>query len=291
MLNKLLEKFGKKKLFIIEAISLVFGFLSTYILSYLTSKYAKEKGRTKLSSFIKYIGVIDVFLTGLIYIIYPEGGKIFFVISMYIASTICTVSLMFIQNYLFKSEIIDNNSPEKIAKKNKVKVVFVIVVLSFAGLIIAGSLILAAVNDKRHIEDTNGPDNYDLQTIDDSTLLYKNTSSFGRRPVYATSGEKSGAKASMHDYDNINFIMECMTGTKVIQTSYGKTDTLILNFDTKVHSGNCEIVILLDSKIYKRVDVNTQQTIEIENAKDKEFSVVIGAESANVEIYIDREFR
>ena len=291
MLNKLLEKFGKKKLFIIEAISLVFGFLSTYILSYLTSKYAKEKGRTKLSYFIKYIGVIDVFLTGLIYIIYPEGGKIFFVISMYIASTICTVSLMFIQNYLFKSEIIDNNSPEKIAKKNKVKVVFVIVVLSFAGLIIAGSLILAAVNDKRHIEDTNGPDNYDLQTIDDSTLLNKNTSSFGRRPVYATSGEKSGAKASMYDYDNIKFTMECMTGTKVIQTSYGKTDTLILNFDTKVHSGNCEIVILLDSKIYQRVDVNTQQTIEIENAKDKEFSVVIGAESANFEIYIDREFR
>ncbi|MBE6801474.1 MAG: hypothetical protein E7530_01150 [Ruminococcaceae bacterium] len=291
ILNKLLEKLGKKQLFIIEAISSVFGFLSTYILSYLTSKYAKEKGRTKLSSFIKYIGVIDVFLTGLIYIIYPEGGKIFFIVSMYIASALCNTVLIIIQKRLFESAPIDINAPEKIAHKKKFLIAFWSVLISFVIFILAVVLVWVSINDKRHIEDTNGPDNYDLQTIDDSTLLYKNTSSFGRRPVYATSGEKSGAKASMHDYDNIKFTMECMTGTKVIQTSYGKTDTLILNFDTKVHSGNCEIVILLDSKIYQRVDVNTQQTIEIENAKDKEFSVVIGAESANVEIYIDREFK
>ena len=124
ILNKLLEKLGKKQLFIIEAISSVFGFLSTYILSYLTSKYAKEKGRTKLSSFIKYIGVIDVFLTGLIYIIYPEGGKIFFIVSMYIASALCNTVLIIIQKRLFESAPIDINAPEKIAHKKKFLIAF-----------------------------------------------------------------------------------------------------------------------------------------------------------------------
>ena len=291
IISRLSEKLGKKKLFIIEAISSVLGFLSTYILSYLTSKYAKEKGRTKFSSFIKYIGVIDVFLTGLIFVSYHEGGKIFFIVSMYISSALCNVALLLIQNYLFKSEAIDNNSPEKIAKTKKIKVIFLIVVLSFTGIVIVGSLVLVGINEKRHIEDTNGLDNYELQTIDDSEILLGADSYFGDKLSYGKTGEDSGADYALYDYDNIHFKMERITGTAVLQTSRGLTETLVLDFDAKVHSGNCEIVILLDSKIYQRVDVNTQQTIIIENAKDKEFSVVIGAESANVDIYITREFK
>ena len=156
---------------------------------------------------------------------------------------------------------------------------------------IVGSLILAGINEKRHIVDTNGPDNYELQTLEKAELILGKNSYFGDKLSFGQEGDASGADYALYDYDNIHFKMERITGTAVLQTSRGLTDTLVLNFDTKVHSGNCEIVILLDSKIYQRVDVNTQQTIEIENAKDKEFSVVIGAESANVEIYIDREFR
>ncbi len=291
IISKLYNKLGKKKLFIIEAISSILGFVSTYVLSYLTSKYAKEKGRTKFSSFIKYIGVIDVFLTGLIFVIYPEGGKTFFIVSMYIASALCNVALLLIQNYLFKSEAIDNNSPEKITKTKKIKVVFLIVVLSFTGIVIVGSLILAGINEKRHIVDTNGPDNYELQTLEKAELILGKNSYFGDKLSFGQEGDASGADYALYDYDNIHFKMERITGTAVLQTSRGLTDTLVLNFDTKVHSGNCEIVILHNSKIYQRADVNTQQTIIIENAKNKEFTVVLGAESANVEIYIDREFR
>lgn len=291
ILNKLLVKFGKKKLFIIEAISLVFGGLSTFVLSYLTSKYAKEKGRKKLSLFIKYFFGIDIMLTALIFMIYPEGGKTFFTVSMYIASALCNVALIVIQNWLFKSETINNDTPEKIARKNKFIKIYVIVVLSLVGIILAGSFVLIAINEKRHVVDTNGPDNYDLQTIDDSRFLPGNLSSFGDRPSDGKSGESSGADEGGRDYDEIMFQMERMTGTKLIQSTRGLTDTLVLNFDTKVKSGNCELVIVHDSKIYQRVDVNCQQTIIIEDAKDKTYYVVVGAESANLEVNVTREFK
>ncbi len=291
MLNKLLEKFGKKKLFIIEAISLVFGFLSTYILSYLTSKYAKEKGRTKLSSFIKYIGVIDVFLTGLIYIIYPEGGKIFFVVSMYIASVLCNVVLIVIQNYLYKCESIDTNSPEQIAKKNRSLKIFLISAL--VGIVVAIGFIFGvlAVIDMLQVEDTNGPDNYELETMDDTDFLEENREFYGPLTFDVTSNEKSGADDAERDYSGVVFSAERTTGTVLIQATRGLTDTLVLNIDSKVSSGNCELVVMCGDEIYQRVKVNSKQTIVIEDAKDKYYHVVVGAESGVMEINVTREFK
>lgn len=181
---------------------------------------------------------------------------------------------------LFDGEIV---SPIKKNLKN------VYIVIAFLLCVAVFCVAMSLWSDSQHIEDTNGMDNYTLETITDAELISLNTSSTADSVEHGTYGNKSGVNQnSVADYDIIKYSSERTSGIKVMQATKVSKDTLILTIDNVVESGNCKIVIVIDGEIYTEIQLNSQNTIELKDMQGKEVFVVIGCESAKLDFEISR---
>ena len=286
------NKINKNVLFTIECISIVLGGISTFVITIFTIKLAKEKQQhhlTKLISFIPTLALVfSVFINN-----FFGNTRASTTIIFYVAFAIATFILILIQHHLFKIDgeinAVSHSKTKKIKSKPKTKILVGYSCLLVISLIII--VVSLCIGKSLEIEDTNGPENFALETISDDKLRNLEVSYTAIRAEHGQDGERHNASRCWeHDFDEVYYKAESASGVKVLQATKSLSDTLNLSIKNSVESGNCKIVVVVDDEIYKEIELNSETNLTIENVLNKEIFVVFGSESANVEIEILREF-
>ena len=121
---------------------------------------------------------------------------------------------------------------------------------------------------KAHIEDTNGADNYSLETFSEEDKV-----SPGWHLSVGAISSQVGGKGT--------FSAKKFSGVYTLYETYIETSDSCY-FDIEVKSGNLEVLLIHDDQIIKSVELNTTSRFTI-NTKGKVSLRVIG-ESANFSI-------
>lgn len=129
----------------------------------------------------------------------------------------------------------------------------------------------------QHIPDTNGVENTNVTTYTQEQLV----SAPDRSRSYLSGSNNVGDRSVFH--------AKKVSGINTMQTTKMETDTLILNVDAVLNSGNMEVVIVVDGAYYAHVPLNTPQKIVLENVAGKTVAVRFAAESADMSLTVVRE--
>ncbi len=160
-------------------------------------------------------------------------------------------------------------------------------------VIIAIFVLVICLIPKVEFADTNGPDNFTLNTITREDILKSRNSSsaFKSSKKYLGSGTKirSGIYQE-YDYTNVTCSYGKIDGVCVLQATKITGNTLTLNINSVVESGNAEIVILVNGEYYCSVDVNQNQSITLQGVADKIVLVKLAAESAKIKVDVSRAY-
>ena len=127
------------------------------------------------------------------------------------------------------------------------------------------------VGDVKHVEDTNGPDVYTLQTITDSNIIKKDIGALNVKE----SRSVLGGTTKTYSSERFTGVYELHTAN-VIATSY----EVVVNH-ARVDKGNFRIVLLLDDEIVHEFKLNElTQSVKLENVRGS-VALRIAGESAN----------
>lgn len=147
--------------------------------------------------------------------------------------------------------------------KDKIFIFVIVVIVAIGGIMLLNS-------DLEHIEDTNGADNFELQTITDENIINQDIGCLGP-------GTTSSSVTNMVEISSNKF-------TGVYEVLYvnlvGKSDFLLNLYDLKVNSGNFKMAIVHDGKIVKILTEENYEETLIENINGT-VSLVIAGESAD----------
>ena len=138
------------------------------------------------------------------------------------------------------------------------KLIFIMLILSMIVLTGCG-----------HIEDTNGEDDFSLETISGDDMI-NNSSSASTVSFTKTVGNKTEVS------------IKKFSGVKSIYKKYSAEGEYKFDFDVKCNSGNLAVVLVYDDEIVKTIPVN--ETSSFSYSFDGTFEVKIAGESANLEI-------
>lgn len=158
-------------------------------------------------------------------------------------------------------------------------------------LLLIAVIVLSISNNS--FVDTNGPDNFALTEITQSDILAKDfnyTSSMVSKRYSGRHTNFTGTKFRELDYDYISSSFGKFHGISILQATKTDSDTLTININSSVKSGNAEILIIIDGQYYCSVDVNCSQTVKLKDISNKEVLVKLAGESAKIQIDISRTY-
>lgn len=164
-------------------------------------------------------------------------------------------------------------------------------------LIGCGSLLLGIVMvaviflSFEHIEDTNGPDDYSLCQLTMEDIFADHHSTYSSMSSFAKSGKATNVTGNLRDCDftKCTYRAKKFSGVMSVHATKTSANTLTLQIQTKVESGNLEVVILVDGQYYATVPVNSNRTIVLENISGKLVVVKMAGESAALDITVERK--
>ncbi len=281
-----ISKIEKTKLFFVEILSFVLGGFSTFIISIITYKLANEENKKRINKILLFSPILVVILYALLGRSLSVTNKI---VVFYTVSSVCNIVLMLIQNRLF--DFSSNDTDIVVVQSGGNKKIIVIGIVIFVVLVALLIAVLCARASSKQIEDTNGINNFSLQTISDSDFCDMKVSSVADSVSHSNKGKRSGV--SIHgvaDYDDVYYSSKKCSGTNVLQSTKSLTDTLVITVDSEIKSGNCRLVVVKNNEIYREVELNKTNIITIDNAKNEEVFVFMGCESADVIVEINRKF-
>lgn len=282
-----ITKVNKKFLFVVECLSCVFGGLATFVITIITIVLAREKQQNKVAKKVAYVPFVALVISSMINLIL---GNAFItkIAVFYIVFTIATIILIFIQRNLFEINVEQSNI-EKTSKRKFDFVPAIIIGIALLLVIIFIFAILLFVESTR-IKDTNGIDDYSLQTIMDSDIKNMNVTvseSFAQFNAY---GDKSGATMYEEiDFDEIYYSAESFSGIKVLQATRLADEQYKLTIENTVVSGNCKIVLVINGEIYSVIELNSTSIVDLDDVQNDSVYVVVAGESANLNIKIVRQ--
>lgn len=151
------------------------------------------------------------------------------------------------------------------------------ILIAVAVVVICGYSFLNS--DLKHIEDTNGPEDYSLVTITDENII--------KQDMGALNVKKSTGLLN----DGVTFKSDKFTGVyRVFQTNFFfDSDFLMDVAGFWVNSGNFRMCIVNDGKIIATVEPGMFATCELSDLNGS-FELVIAGESADFEFTLDRLF-
>ena len=151
------------------------------------------------------------------------------------------------------------------------------ILIAVAVVVICGYSFLNS--DLKHIEDTNGPEDYTLTTITDENII--------KQDMGALNVSKSTGLLN----DGVTFKSDKFTGVyRVFQTNFFfDSDFLRDVAGFWVNSGNFRMCIVNDGKIIATVEPGMFATCELSDLNGS-FELVIAGESADFEFTLDRLF-
>lgn len=142
---------------------------------------------------------------------------------------------------------------------------------------LAAWFFLAAGNSIEHIEDTNGPEDYTLQTINDGNIEQMNYGAKGFS--YTTDNITNRNTYKSKKYSGVTEII----GETPISNSY----TLYVNY-YDLNEGNAKLVLTKDDKIVHEFLPNEgPQDFTVENARGAYISLRLAGESASFKLDIN----
>ena len=151
------------------------------------------------------------------------------------------------------------------------------ILIAVAVVVICGYSFLNS--DLKHIEDTNGPDDYTLTTNTDENII--------KQDMGALNVSKSTGLLN----DGVTFKSDKFSGVyRVFQTNFFfDSDFLMDVAGFWVNSGNFRMCIVNDGKIIATVEPGMFATCELSDLNGS-FELVIAGESADFEFTLDRLF-
>ncbi len=176
--------------------------------------------------------------------------------------------------------------------KNTLKLALCIAIPVFVAVFIATAVIISLVSDSKFV-DTNGPEDFALTEITRNDILrkdnnYRSSMASERHSGYHTN--IIGTRLRDCDYDHISRSFGKIHGVVILQATKISGNTLTLNINSSIESGNAEIVIIIDGEYYCSVDVNQNQSITLQNIANKEILVKLAGEAAKMKIDITRVY-
>ena len=165
--------------------------------------------------------------------------------------------------------------------------IVVVVVISVVVIRIAGILLSSPWDD---FVDTNGAENFALTEITRDDILSKDNSYQSFMSSSSCSGSRTNSTFSDCDYDRINRSFGKIHGVILLQATKISGNTLTLNIDSSVESGNAEIVIIVDGEYHCSVDINKIQFVELQDISNKEVLVKLAGEGAKMSIDVSRVY-
>ena len=151
------------------------------------------------------------------------------------------------------------------------------ILIAVAVVVICGYSFLNS--DLKHIEDTNGPDDYTLTTITDENII--------KQDMGALNVSKSTGLLN----DGVTFKSDKFSGVyRVFQTNFFfDSDFLMVVAGFWVNCGFFRMCIVNDGKIIATVEPGMFATCELSDLNGS-FELVIAGESADFEFTLDRLF-
>lgn len=184
------------------------------------------------------------------------------------------------------------NEPIREAKTQISKMVKLALCISIP-VIVAIFVLAICLIPKVEYADTNGPDNFALNTITRQDILKSRNSSsafMSSKKCWGSGTKILSGVYQEYDYTNVTCSYGKIDGVCVLQATKITGNTLTLNINSVVESGNAEIVILVDGEYYCSVDVNQNQSITLQGVADKIVLVKLAAESAKIKVDVSRTY-
>ena len=176
--------------------------------------------------------------------------------------------------------------------KNTLMLALCIGIPVVVAILVAFAVIISLASESKFV-DTNGPGNFALTEITQDDILSKN---HGYRSFMASERHSGfhtniiGTRYRDYDYDYISRSFGNIHGIVILQATKISGNTLTLNINSSIESGNAEIAILIDGEYYCSVDVNQDQSITLQDISNKEVIVKLAGEGAKMKIDVTRVY-
>ena len=185
---------------------------------------------------------------------------------------------------------IDSSLEEHTKKNLKLPLIIAISVVLLLSLIAVGVVMIIRSMD---VVDTNGPDNFALTEITMEDILSNKTGYSSMNASSSYSGyhtEFIGDHYIHSDYDKITKSFGKVKGTMILQATKIYKDTLTLEIESIIESGNAEIVVIVDGEYYQSAELNKKHTMTLKNIYGKEVIVKLAAEGAKIKVSVKRSY-
>ncbi len=138
-------------------------------------------------------------------------------------------------------------------------------------LLIVMVVLLFSLCSCKHIEDTNGPDDYHLTTITDEKICSNNSSVIKVGSSESTLGDSGYFKVNK------------MSGVENLRTIKVNNQNVEIILSSEVYEGNVRIVLINNKEIINDFELNVSQRINLDNVSGV-YYLKVAAESGNFKI-------
>lgn len=150
---------------------------------------------------------------------------------------------------------------------------FLGILLVAAAIVIGGFFLIDAPD---HIEDTNGPDDYSLNTITQQDIIDCTMGAVGGPSTREQHIELAGIGIS----SGVEFYAKKFTGVYAISTSYTIGDIDILLSDFVIESGNLQLCVVIDDQIAATIEPGDTVDLILEDVKGNVRFIIAGESAA-----------
>lgn len=177
-------------------------------------------------------------------------------------------------------------------KRKNFTVLYICLCTVAAGVLISLLLVhlMFGLMERGAIEDTNGVVDTSLTTVCVEDVLTNSYSAIMLQSRNVGSNTNVGGILKKYDFDSCTVSARSLSGVLTIQATNVDADELTLEIDSTLEAGNMEIFIIVDGEVAQQAEVNKTQTITLTDIAGKDVVVKIGAESAEMEIAVNRTY-
>ncbi len=281
-----------------QLLTSVIPIFSTILISGITYiKLKKLKARIKLLLAIFITFVIATFLNALLLQVNVP----------YLNLIIISISFTFLNFYLIQLQIkTEKGEQETQDKKQRTYFIdnFISRFLHHKKILIIGGLSLFIViliiflswriskGVKDIIHDANGVDNYNLNSISleqiDATVQQDYI-------AFITGSGGDGKQSNIEDvqlkevdYSETRFNAKSLNGVRIANILNTEKDNVTYTIDSSVKSGNCQIFIYVDNKLYCEAKINDVVQVEVRDITNKNVFVKVAGEDAEITLKVKR---
>jgi len=211
----------------------------------------------------------------------PALNLIVFTLIMAIANYLCIKLQM-------SCESMTDEQEETYKKVNKIGWI-VGGILAFIG-IISAVIILAINSGPEHIEDNNGIEDTSLAVITIDEFVSTNDHYTALHSGFSEKGDQTDVFGTLDevDYSRCSWSSKKISGIRTLQATQTDANSMTLTIESTLNSGNMEIIIVIDGEYYQHVNINSKQTIVLEDIAGKLVLVKMAAESAEMRTVVER---